>query len=100
MIPHRRRPWYVSDRLCDRYRTLQLAGGDIMAIQLFKILEGIVANVVLAGLGWFFVASGGEPTVIGSLTIVVLAVLNGVSLSEYLAARQAIRETDLERSNE
>ena len=71
-----------------------------MAIQALKVFEGILANLVLAGLAWFLVSNGADPTIIGSLAIAVLAALNGISLSEYLAARQAIRETDLEVSDD
>jgi len=92
----RRRPWYISDRLCSRYTSIAANGGDVVAMQTLKIIEGIVANIVLAALAVFFVDAGADPTIIGTGTLTVLGILNGVSLSEYLAARQALEEVDLD----
>jgi len=94
------RPWYISDRLCDRYAAIARNGGDVKRMQVLKIVESILANIGVIVVGIFAILEGGDPTILGSGTLTVLGILNGVSLSEYLAARQAIEESKQEVVND
>lgn len=87
-----RRPWFVSDRLCDGYVRIGRNGGDVELIQKLKAIRMLTVNLIVGALGAFSMLQGGDPTVVGPTAIVVLGLLNGIELSEWLAAKQALSE--------
>lgn len=88
----RPRPWYVLNGLCDSYLHIAANGGDLEVLQLLKAIRAIVLNLTIAGVSLTAIASGADPTVIGGLGLIALLAVNGVEISDYLAARQAMAE--------
>ena len=89
------RPWYVNDRLTEGYLTICQNGGDVELIQTLKAVRMLTVNLIIGILSVFLVLEGADPTIVGGFAITALALLNGVELSEWLAAKQAIQEHDL-----
>lgn len=87
-----RRRWYHSDRLCDGYVKIERNGGDVELIQKIKAIRMLTVNLIVGLLAGFAILEGGDPTVIGPTAIVTLGLLNGIELSEWLAAKQALAE--------
>jgi hypothetical protein len=57
-------------------------------LQALKVFRAIVLNVLLAGFGTFVLIRGGDATVIGLTTILALSLLNGIEVSEWVAAER------------
>ena len=92
----RDRPWYCIDTLVEAYKKIEETGGDLRMLQHLKVIRAILTNVLVAGVGMFSIMEGGDATLIGSSAVVALALLNGIEVSEWLAAKQALAELDLE----
>jgi hypothetical protein len=90
------RPWYCYDELVEAYKAIERTGGDLRMLQHLKVVRAITTNVLVAGIAWYAINMGGDPTLIGSSAVVALAVLNGIEVGEWLAAKQALTELDLE----
>lgn len=88
------RPWYCSDTLCDSYKVIESTQGNLRMLQALKVLRAIVLNVLLAGFGTFVLVRGGDPTLIGVVTILALSLLNGIEVSEWVAAKRALDELE------
>jgi hypothetical protein len=86
------RPWYCSDALCDSYKVIESTQGSLRMLQALKVFRAIVLNVLLAGFGTFVLIRGGDATVIGLVTILALSLLNGIEVSEWVAAKRALDE--------
>ena len=86
------RPWYCSDALCDSYKVIESTQGNLRMLQALKVFRAIVLNVLLAGFGTFVLIRGGDATVIGLVTILALSLLNGIEVSEWVAAKRALDE--------
>lgn len=86
------RPWYCSDVLCDGYKHIGTTQGNLKMLQALKVFRAIVLNVLLAGFGTFVLIRGGDATVIGITTILALSLLNGIEVSEWVAAKRALDE--------
>jgi len=94
------RPWYCSDTLTDAYREIEERGGDLRLLQHLKVVRAIVTNLLVAAVAGFAITEGGDPTLIGGAAVVSLALLNGIEISEWLAAKQALEELDLEQQED
>ena len=94
MSLHEPRPWYVLEGLCDSYAGIST--GDLRVLQILKVLRGMTLNVVLAVICVYTVLEGGDPTLIGALALIGLMVVNGVELTDYLAAKHALEEAKQE----
>jgi len=90
------RPWYVIDALCDGYLSVATNGGNLHMLQALKIVRGITLNVIIGLIAVIMVLEGGDPTVIGGIALIGLMVVNGVELTDYLAAKQALEEATQE----
>ena len=86
------RPWYCSDTLCDSYKVIESTQGNLKMLQALKVFRAIVLNVLLAGFGTFALIQGGDATLIGITTILALSLLNGIEVSEWVAAKRALDE--------
>lgn len=95
-IHHPPRPWYCPDALVDTYKSIQSNGGDLRVIRLIKALKAIVTNILVVTIAIFSIMEGAEPTLVGMLALAAITLLNGIELSEWLAAKQALKELDFE----
>ena len=86
------RPWYCSDRMVDDWITVERQGGDLKMLKALKILRAIIVNIGVSAIALFALSSGGDPTVIPTLALVILGAYNGVEYSDYQALVQAIAE--------
>ena len=94
------RPWYVLDGLCDNYLYLHENGGDLRMLQALKVIRGITLNVIIAAISVFTILEGADPTLIGGIGLIGLMLINGIELSDYLAAKQALDEAQEVDRNE
>lgn len=94
------RPWYVNDRLTEGYLRICEYGGDVELIQTLKAVRMLTVNFIIGLLSVFLVLEGADPTIVGGVAITALALLNGVELSEWLAAKQAMQEHELTNGDE
>jgi hypothetical protein len=90
------RPWYCSDFLVVSHKQFQKTQGSLKMLQYLKVARGLVLNLMLGGFGAFSILKGADPTLIGVLTISGLVLVNGIELSEWLAAKRALEELDQE----
>lgn len=90
----RARPWYCSDTLVESYKQIESSTGKLRMLQALKVIRAIILNFLVLGGGIFFVSRGGDPTLLGVGTIITLALLNGIEVSEWVAAKQALQELD------
>lgn len=97
---HPQRPWYCSDSLVDAYREIEARGGNLTMLKHLKVVRAIVTNILVVGIAFYVVGSGADATVIGTTAISALALLNGIEVSEWIAAKQALEELDLEQRRE
>jgi hypothetical protein len=88
------RPWYVLDELCDDYVAVRRTSGDLRMLQLLKVIRGITLNASLFAMSIFAILEGADPTLIASIGLIALMIVNGVELGDYLAAKQALEEAD------
>lgn len=86
------RPWYCSDRMVDDWVTVERQGGDLKMLKALKILRAIIVNIGVSVIALFALSSGGDPTVIPTLALIILGAYNGVEYSDYQALVQAIAE--------
>jgi len=96
------RPWYCSDRLTDDYRAsiARGEGGDLSMFKLLKLLRSLLVNSGIIGLAAYALSLGADPTLIGSIALVVLGGYNGLEIGDYLSALQAYAEVQSEQGNE
>ena len=57
-----------------------------------KALKMLVANLAVAGMGFYAIVVGGDPTLIGFMAIAALTLLNGIDINEWLSAKRAMEE--------
>ena len=90
------RPWYVSEKACDEYRTTLTKtddrGGDLEMLKSLKILRSIIVNVGIIAIALYSIRLGGSPNAIGFLALAVLGGYNGLEVSDYFALVQAYQE--------
>jgi hypothetical protein len=95
--PRRPRPWYVNDRLCDDWLTIERQGGDLRMLKSLKIARSIIVNlgiIIITSLALYY---GGRPDLFGALGLLTLAAYNGIEVVDYISLMQAIveaQETD------
>lgn len=94
MSIRKRRPWYVSDELCDDYLAVAIAisRSELEMLQALKVIRGLSLNIIIAVITIFPVMQGGNPELLGATGLVALALVNGVEAVDFLAAQQALRE--------
>jgi len=92
MTTQPRRPWYVHNRLCDDWLTIDRNGGDLKMHKSLKLAESIIVNlgIITITLAGFYL--GGDVTIFGSLGLFILGAYNGVATMNYLSLLQAIAE--------
>ncbi|WP_135827314.1 hypothetical protein [Halorussus halobius] len=88
------RPWYCPDGLVDAYKHVAHSGGNLRMLQHLKVVRAIVTNLLVAGVAYHAITSGGDPSLIGSTAVAALALLNGIEVGEWIAAKQALDELD------
>jgi hypothetical protein len=100
------RPWYCTDGMVDDWVTVERRGGDLKMLKALKIIRAIIVNIGVSVIALFALTSGGDPTIIPALALVILGAYNGVEYSDYQALVQAIAEvqaseteTDTENDN-
>lgn len=92
-VPDNRRPWYLRDTVVDEYKTAIDSGGEkFPMLKKLKILRAIVVNVGVLGVGAYGMYLGGDPTILGTLTLLVVGAYNGLEIGDYLALLQAYQE--------
>ncbi len=92
------RPWYIQDRACDEYRQTLSTGDKLPMLKALKLIRSIVVNLGLIALALQSVAAGADPTVIGSIGLLVLGAYNGLEFSDYLALLRAYDEVQRDNS--
>lgn len=97
--PRRPRPWYVSDRLCDDWLTVERQGGDLRMLKTLKILRSIVVNIGIIAITTLALYYGGRPDLFGTLGLLTLAAYNGIEVFDYVSLLQAIAEAQ-DQNNE
>lgn len=99
--PHRpSRPWYCNDALVEDYReSIAADGGDLSMFKIVKLLKSIIVNVGIISAGIYALSLGGDPTILGGLTIFTLGAYNGLELSDYLSALRAYAELQAENDS-
>lgn len=90
------RPWYCYAPLVDAYKRIESNGGDLQMLKHLKVVRAIVTNVLVAGVATYSIMEGGDATLLGSSAVGALALLNGIEVGEWLAAKQALAELDLD----
>jgi hypothetical protein len=63
-----------------------------MSIKMLRIVEGIITNVIVGAVAFLAIRAGAEPTLVGTLAIIGLGLLNGIKFSEWLAALEVLTE--------
>lgn len=86
------RPWYVLDKPCDEYRRTFDHGNGPRMIKILKAVRAIIVNTGIILIAMYALLEGGDPTIIGSFSILVLAGYNGVEYADYAALVQAYSE--------
>jgi len=86
------RPWYVSSRLVEDWRTVERNGGDLKMLKSLKIARSIIVNLGIITITLVALYLGGDVTILGSLGLFVLGAYNGIEVMDYLSLAQAIVE--------
>jgi len=88
-----RRPWYLRDTVVDEYKTAIDSGGEkFPMLKKLKIIRAIVVNIGVLAVGAWAMYLGGDPTLLGVLTLAVVGAYNGLEIGDYLALLQAYQE--------
>ena len=69
-------------------------------LKTLKILRAIIVNIGIMALSGYIVYEGGDPTIIGIMSLSVLAAYNGLEISDYLALLQAVQEVKSAQNND
>lgn len=85
-------PWYVSRDAVDDWKTVQQRGGDLKMLKTLKLVRSIIVNLGVISIAILALQYGAEPTLVATLSILVLGAYNGVEYSDYQALIQAIAE--------
>jgi len=98
MTSQHARPWYCRDSVVNEYRsTISEDGERLPMLKTLKILRAIIVNIGVIGIGIYAITQGGDPTLLGTLSLVVLGGYNGLELSDYAALLQAYDELQSEQ---
>ena len=98
MSTHEPRPWYVIESACDGYAAIDV--GELRMLQALKVIRGITLNAVVAVMSLFAIVEGGDPTIVASLGLVALMLVNGIEATDYVAAKQALEEAKREAADD
>ncbi|AFH22660.1 hypothetical protein OSG_eHP32_00030 [environmental Halophage eHP-32] len=92
------RPWYCRDSAVNEYRsTISEDGERLPMLKTLKILRAIIVNIGVIGICVYAITQGGDPTLLGTLSLLVLGGYNGLELSDYAALLQAYDELQSEQ---
>jgi hypothetical protein len=92
------RPWVCVDDAVDEYReTLEHGGERLEMLKKLKLLRAIIVNLGVVTIGLYGIFRGGDPTVLGALSLLTLVGYNGVEYSDYMALLQAYSEIQSEQ---
>ena len=81
-------------------RTLTKDGEPLPVIKSLKIIRSLVVNFGVMVISVFFVANGGDPTIIGALALLILGAYNGLEISDYLTLLNAVQEVQEQTERE
>ena len=99
-MPESQNSWYVRRRAVDEYKQTLADEEPLPMLKTLKILRAIVVNIGIMALSGYFVYEGGDPTIIGVMSLGVLAAYNGLEISDYLALLQAVQEVKSAQNND
>ena len=99
-MPEQSNSWYVRRRAVDEYKQTLVDEEPLPMLKTLKILRAIIVNLGIMALSGYFVFEGGDPTIIGVLSLAVLGGYNGLELTDYLALVQAVQEVKSVQDNE
>jgi len=88
------RPWYCADDVVDEYRDTLSNGEDdtLPMLKKLKLLRALVVNLGVVLIASLAILRGGDPTILGVLSVLVLGAYNGIEYSDYMALLQAYQE--------
>jgi len=87
------RPWYCVGAAVDEYKTILTANPDrLPMLKTFKILRALLVNVGILTFGAYAMYLGGEPTLIGLVTLLTFVGYNGLEASDYASLVRAVDE--------
>jgi len=98
-MPESQNAWYVRRRAVDEYKQTLIDEEPLPMLKTLKILRAIIVNVGIMALSGYFVYEGGDPTIIGVMSLGVLAAYNGLEISDYLALLQAVQEVQTQNND-
>lgn len=81
--------WYCPESVLDYNLVLVDLMGE-RDYKRFKIVYNLIVTVTILVISGFAINEGAEPTTIGAMAIAGILVVNGVSLSEWLAVRHEL----------
>lgn len=91
------RPWYCADDVVDEYRDTLSAGDETLPmLKKLKLLRALVVNLGVVLIASLAILRGGDPTILGVLSVLVLGAYNGIEYSDYMALLQAYQEVQTE----
>jgi len=99
-MPESQNSWYVRRRAVDEYKQTLVDEEPLPMLKTLKILRAIIVNIGIMALSGYFVYEGGDPTIIGVMSLGVLAAYNGLEISDYLALLQAVQEIKSAQDND
>jgi hypothetical protein len=92
-VPDNRRPWYCRDAAVNEYKTaIHSEGEKFPMLKTLKILRAIIVNIGVLAVGGYGMYLGGDPTLLGFVTLAVVGAYNGLEIGDYLALLQAYQE--------
>ena len=101
MTTQQPRPWYCRDDVIDEYKTSLTADDEAFPmLKKLKILKATVVNVGVVIMTAYLAYLGGDPTILGVLSLLILGGFNGLEASDYMALLQAYKEVQLTGDSE
>jgi hypothetical protein len=95
------RPWYCRDDVVDEYKeTLAEDGESLPMLKKLKILRAIIVNLGVITIALYSIFRGGDPTILGGVSLTILGAYNGVELLDYAALLQAYAEVQTDPSDQ
>ena len=93
------RPWYCRDDVVDEYKTTLTTDDEkFPMLKTLKILRAIIVNAGTMLLTAYLAYLGGDPTILGVLSLGLLTAYNGLEISDYMALVQAYQEVQQDKT--
>ena len=71
-----------------------------MSLKAYKSVKAGAVSIIIALLSWYAIQNGADPTATVIAAIAALLALNGVELSEWLAAKESLRQLDAQQGGD